>query len=51
MPVRDHLPARSFPVVNYALIALNVVVFGFEAWLAAGNIGRTELDEWALVPD
>ncbi len=50
VPVRDHLPTRSFPVVNYALIALNVVVFGFEAWLAAGNIEPTGL-EWALVPD
>lgn len=50
LPVRDHLPTRSFPVVNYALIALNVVVFGFEAWLAAGSSGPTSLDQWALVP-
>jgi membrane associated rhomboid family serine protease len=27
MPLRDRLPTRTFPVVNYALIAANVVVF------------------------
>jgi len=31
LPVRDHLPTRSFAVVNYALIAINVAVFGLEA--------------------
>ncbi len=50
LPLRDHLPTRSFPVVNYALMAVNVVVFGVEAWLAAGSSGPTSLDEWALVP-
>jgi hypothetical protein len=49
LPLRDHLPTRSFPVVNYALMAVNVVVFGVEAWLAAGSSGPTSLDEWALV--
>jgi membrane associated rhomboid family serine protease len=50
LPLRDHLPTRSFPVVNYALMALNVVVFGVEAWLAGGSSGPSSLDEWALVP-
>jgi membrane associated rhomboid family serine protease len=27
LPLRDHLPTRTFPFVNYALIAANVVVF------------------------
>jgi membrane associated rhomboid family serine protease len=30
LPLRDHLPTRTFPLVNYALIAANVVVFYFE---------------------
>jgi membrane associated rhomboid family serine protease len=50
LPLRDHLPTRSFPVVNYALMAVNVVVFGVEAWLGAGSSGPLSLDEWALVP-
>jgi len=27
LPLRDHLPTRTFPFVNYALIAANVAVF------------------------
>jgi membrane associated rhomboid family serine protease len=31
LPVRDNLPTRSVPIVNYTIIALNVIAFGFEA--------------------
>ena len=31
LPLRDHLPTRSPAVVNYLLIAANVLVFGLEA--------------------
>jgi membrane associated rhomboid family serine protease len=30
IPIRDHLPTQTFPFVNYALIAANVVVFVLE---------------------
>ena len=50
LPLRDHLPTRSFPVVHYAMRAVNVVVFGVESWLGAGSSGPLSLDEWALVP-
>jgi rhomboid family protein len=30
IPLRDDVPSRTFPFVNYALIAINVVVFLFE---------------------
>ncbi len=30
LPIRDHLPTRTFPFVNYAIIAANVVVFALE---------------------
>ena len=36
--LRDHLPTRSVPGVNYALLALNVVVYGAEAWATAGGV-------------
>lgn len=39
LPVRDHLPTRSVPFVNYALIALNVAALGLEAMFAAGHAG------------
>ena len=52
LPVRDYLPSRSVPVVNYALIVANVVAFYVLASSAvdggdgSGVLGGT----WAFVP-
>jgi membrane associated rhomboid family serine protease len=43
LPVRDHLPTRGTPWVNYALIAANVAVFAIEA-------GSADLGSVAFVP-
>ncbi len=52
LPVRDHLPVRSFPVVNYAVIALNIAAFGLEAQKAAsGEDLELVIRHWGLVPD
>jgi membrane associated rhomboid family serine protease len=52
LPLRDHLPTRSFPFVNYALIAANVAVFVlFE--LPAGTDPASQealVRTWGLVP-
>ncbi len=49
IPLRDTIPARRFPIVNTALIGLNVLVFLFESIL-----GPEQLDQfirlWGLVP-
>jgi membrane associated rhomboid family serine protease len=51
LPVRDNLPTRSVPIVNYSLIAINVVVFGLEwAVTAAGADAEALSQKWALVP-
>jgi membrane associated rhomboid family serine protease len=51
IPIRDRLPTRRAPVVNYALIALNVLVFLWErAELAAGVRPARLLDVFGLVP-
>jgi membrane associated rhomboid family serine protease len=51
LPIRDRLPARRAPVVNYALIALNVLVFIWErSLLGAGVPERLLLSQWGLVP-
>jgi membrane associated rhomboid family serine protease len=47
IPIRDQLPTRIFPFVNYALIAANVIVFGLELWAVANRI---DPDQLALVP-
>jgi membrane associated rhomboid family serine protease len=43
LPLRDHLPTRTFPFVNYALIALNVFVF------VQQSLG-TVTEDFAFVP-
>jgi membrane associated rhomboid family serine protease len=49
IPLRDTIPSRRFPVVNTAIIVLNVLVFLFESAL-----GPEQLDQfiwqWGLVP-
>lgn len=48
LPIRDRLPRRRVPVVNYALILLNVLAFMWEqAEIAAGHVPQLE---WGLVP-
>jgi membrane associated rhomboid family serine protease len=43
LPLRDRLPTRLFPAVNYALIAANAVVFYLQV---TGSVGS----EWSFVP-
>jgi membrane associated rhomboid family serine protease len=51
LPLRDHLPTRSVPVVNYALIAVNLVVFGVQASAAAGGVDvDAVVAPWTIVP-
>ncbi len=51
LPVRDHLPTRSFPGVNSAVIALNLGFFGLEVSAVAGGADAGTLSRhWALVP-
>jgi len=51
LPVRDRLATRRVPIVNYALIALNVLAFIWErAMIAGGHSPHLLLAEWGLVP-
>lgn len=51
LPLRDHLPTRSVPVVNYALIVANVVVFVLELNSLATGLSLDAVDQtWGLVP-
>jgi membrane associated rhomboid family serine protease len=51
LPLRDHLPTRVAPFVNYALIALNVGVFVLELSNGPGALdGDAIVRQWALVP-
>jgi membrane associated rhomboid family serine protease len=51
LPIRDHLPTRTFAFVNYALIAANVAVFVLEVnTSAAGRHAEAALLPWEFVP-
>ncbi len=50
LPLHDHLPTRSFPGVNYALIAINVTVVVRELASPAATGDGTALESSALVP-
>jgi membrane associated rhomboid family serine protease len=51
LPLRDHLPTRTFPLVNYALIAANIAVFVLQLnSLAQGVSGEAIARHWGLIP-
>jgi membrane associated rhomboid family serine protease len=51
LPLRDRLPTRRVPVVNYTLIALNVLVFVWERMLVGLGVSPDALVRtWGLVP-
>jgi membrane associated rhomboid family serine protease len=51
LPLRDYIPTRRVPFVNYLLIAANVIVFFVERTLLAEGVDpRDLLGQYALVP-
>jgi membrane associated rhomboid family serine protease len=48
IPLRDEIPTRRVPIVNYALIALNVLVYLFQSMLGAQE--QALVYEFALIP-
>lgn len=48
IPIRDQLTTRKVPIVNYALIALNILVFILQ-WLSGGQ-SEALTYEFALIP-
>jgi membrane associated rhomboid family serine protease len=62
IPYRDSLRSRTFPIVNYALIAINIIVFVYELSLQTqavslgfrrlgfGNELDVWISQWGVVP-
>jgi membrane associated rhomboid family serine protease len=48
IPVRDDIPTRRFPVVNYALIAINVLAFVY-MWLLGPSV-EDFVNQHAMIP-
>ena len=49
VPLRDENPTQITPYVTYILIALNLLVFGYELSLSPGQLNQF-LQHWAVVP-
>lgn len=48
IPLRDHIPTRRIPIINYLLIALNVLVYVFQFML--GPQENALVYQFALIP-
>ena len=48
IPLRDEIPTRRVPIVNYALIAVNVLMYLFQSMLGAEE--QALVYEFALIP-
>jgi membrane associated rhomboid family serine protease len=48
IPIRDQIPTRRVPVVNYMLIAANILVF-ILMWLAGSN-QEALINKYAMIP-
>jgi len=48
IPIRDEMPTRRFPIVNYLLIAVNVIVFILQ--LLSGPAQESLIYQFALIP-
>ena len=49
IPLRDTIPSGRVPIVNYAVIAGNLLVFGYEVSLG-GRHADAFIMRWGLVP-
>lgn len=49
VPLRDENPTQIIPYITYGLIALNIMVFGYELSLSSGQLSLF-LQQWAVVP-
>lgn len=48
IPIRDEIPTRKFPIINYLLIATNIIVYVL-FWLAGPN-QEALVYEFAMIP-
>jgi len=49
IPIRDEIPTRRVPVINYTFIALNILVYLFQSML--GSQEAALVYEFALIPN
>ncbi|MEP0857639.1 rhomboid family intramembrane serine protease [Trichocoleus sp. DQ-U1] len=50
IPIADNIPSRSKPIVNYALIGINVALFLWELKLEVAGKLSAFIQHWGIVP-
>jgi membrane associated rhomboid family serine protease len=51
IPLKDTIPSNSFPIVNWLLILINVVIFLFEVFMLDNKQAESMIYQYGLVPD
>jgi membrane associated rhomboid family serine protease len=51
IPLRDTIPSRSVPIVNWILIFINIIVFIFEVFILSGPQAESFIYTYGLVPN
>lgn len=50
IPLRDNIPSRKIPFVNYCLIVLNVLVFFYQYRLFSSNLFESFIFQYSVIP-
>ena len=51
IPLRDTIPSRSFPIVNWILILANILIFLFEVFMLNDRQAEAMIFDYGLIPD
>jgi membrane associated rhomboid family serine protease len=51
IPLRDNIPSKSFPLVNWFLIIINLVIFLFEVFFLNHQQAEAWIYKYGLIPD
>jgi membrane associated rhomboid family serine protease len=51
IPLRDNIPSKSFPIVNWLLIITNLVIFLFEVFFLNQQQAEAMIYKYGLIPD
>ncbi len=51
IPLRDTIPSRSFPIVNWILILTNVAIFLYEVFMLKSQQAELLINHYGLIPD
>lgn len=50
IPLRDNIPSKTFPFINWAILLANVYVFYVMLTLGRGKELQTFVDHWSVIP-